>query len=381
MKPRPSSAFRSLRQVATVLGLAAGAGIALAAQAPAPNVTRVVELNGDHRNGTVTIRAEATQARQVRVMVDTMAAGDAVPLVKGGDGVWTGKLGPLVPSYYGVAVIVDGVFRPAGFVHVTGATPEAWDARPVAHGTIHQHWYDSKALGMLRSVWVYTPPDYDRGSNSYPVLYLLHGSGGTESSWVTTGLANVILDNLIADGKARPMIVVMPFGHSEPSPIGGVQPSFTGRDTAGFTKELTDEVMPMIERTYRTVRVPDSRAIAGFSMGGNHARVIGLARLDLFHSVATFSGTVAVRGREVSAAAIEETYAPILADPDATNGALRLLWFAVGSEETRLLAQHKTLAGVLDARRIRYTFVTETGGHTWHVWRRNLRDLVPLLFR
>ena len=367
---------------AAVLGVLATVSVALAAQAPsAQNITRIVELNGDHRNGTITVRAEAPQARQVRVMVDTMSAGDAVPLVKSGDGTWTGKLGPLAPNYYGFAVIADGSFRPAGFVHVTGVTPEAWDPRPVPHGTIHQHWYDSKALGMLRSVWVYTPPDYDRGTNAYPVLYLLHGSGGTEGSWVTTGPAQVILDNLIADGKARPMIVVMPFGHSEPSPIGGVQPTFTGRDNAGFTKELTDELMPLIERSYRTTRTADSRAIAGFSMGGNQARLIGFARMDLFHSIATFSGTVAAGGREVSAAAIEATYAPIFADPDATNAALRVLWFAVGTEETRLLAQHRTLTQVLDEHRIRHTFVTEEGGHTWHVWRRNLRDLVPLLFR
>lgn len=369
------------RCVALMFGLLACVSTTVAAQTPSGQAVTRVELKGDHRNGTITVRAEVSGARQVRVMVDTMSAADAVPLSKGQDGLWTGKIGPLPPSYYAVALIADGVFRASGWVHVTGASPEAWDARPGAHGTVHQHWYDSKALGMLRSVWVYTPPDYDRGNTSYPVLYLLHGSGGTESSWATTGLANVILDNLIADGKARPMIVVMPFGHTEPSPRGGVQPTFTGRDTAGFTRELTDEIVPLIDRTYRTLRAPDSRAIAGFSMGGNQARLIGLARLDLFHSIATFSGTVAVRGREVTAAAIEEAYAPVLADADATNAAVRLLWFAVGTEETRLLEQHRALVQVLEAHGIRHTFVTETGGHTWHVWRRNLRDLAPLLFR
>jgi enterochelin esterase family protein len=342
---------------------------------------RIVEINGDFKNGTAVFRIEAPQSRDVRVMVDTMSAGEAKPMVKDEKGIWTASLGPLVPDFYPVAFLTDGIMRTGAYVHVTGPTPEAWDPRPVKHGTIHTHWYDSKTLKVLRSVSVYTPPGYEDSKDSYPVLYLLHGSGGDETSWVKDGLANVILDNQIADGRATPMIVVMPFGHSDPSPRAGIVPHYTGRDIPGFTRELLDEVMPAIEQTYRVTRKADARAIAGLSMGGNQARLIGLQRLDLFHSVATFSGSIGVRGPQVTAEALEEAYGPLLADSDATNATLRLFWLGVGSEETRMLGQHQVLRDVLNAHRIKHTFVVEKGGHTWHVWRRNLRDLSTLLFR
>jgi enterochelin esterase-like enzyme len=301
--------------------------------------------------------------------------------VKGKDDVWSATLTSLRPDYYAVAFITDNTMRTAGFVHVTGPTPEVWDPRPVKHGTIHQHWYDSRAVGALRSVWVYTPPGYEDSTDSYPVLYLLHGSGGDETSWVNNGMANVILDNQIAAGAAKPMIVVMPFGHTNPSARAGVVPSFSGRDMAAFSRDLINEILPMVERTYRVTRKPDARAIAGLSMGGNQARLLGLGRLDLFHSVATFSGSMTVAGPQVDSVSIAETYSAMLADPDASNAALKLLWMGVGSDETRMLGQHKVLRDVLNEHRIRHTFVVEQGGHTWHVWRRNLRDVVALLFR
>ena len=148
-----------------------------------------------------------------------------------------------------------------------------------------------------------------------------------------------------------------------------------------FSNDLINDVIPLVERTYRVSRQPDKRAIAGFSMGGNQARQIGLARLDLFSYVATFSGTVGVRSGAVSAETIEESFAEVLADASATNGMLRLFWAAVGTEETNLLAQHRILNDVLDRHGIRHEFVTIPGGHTWHVWRRNLRDLLPKLFQ
>lgn len=366
---------------------AAGAFVAFAtlgAQTPAaappqPAVT-LIEAKGTS-DGTVTFRISAPQAKQVSVFVDTMSAAIAKPLVKGERGIWSGTLGPLAPDVYVAAYITDGAFRPAGYVHVTGPTPEAWDPRKVPHGAIHQQWYDSTSLGMLRSVYVYTPPGYERGTSTYPVLYLLHGSGGTEGSWTIDGLANVILDNLIADGKAKPMVVVMPFGHPEPGMRAGSTPTFARRDMTAFSRDLLEDVMPLVERTYRIAPQADRRAIAGFSMGGNQARQIGLGRLDLFHYVATMSGTVGVRSGAVTVEAIEETFADLLADPALTNVTLRLLWAAVGTEEKNLLAQHRILGDVLDRHQVRHTFVTIPGGHTWHVWRRNLRDLAPLLFQ
>jgi len=347
------------------------------AQQPAAPPSEVT-LGADR---VVTFQISAPQARQVSALVDSMPPSAAKPLTRDDRGLWTGTLGPLAPDLYFASYIVDGATRPVGYLHIRGNPLEAWDTRKVPHGALHQHWYDSKTLSMLRSAIVYTPPDYDRDKNSYPVLYLLHGSGGTESSWTMDGLANVMLDNLIADGRMKPVIVVMPFGHTEPSMRPGTMPTFRARDMTAFSNDLINDVIPLVERTYRVARQPDKRAIAGFSMGGNQARQIGLARLDLFSYVATFSGTVGVRSGAVSAETIEESFAEVLADASATNGMLRLFWAAVGTEETNLLAQHRTLNDVLDRHGIRHEFVTIPGGHTWHVWRRNLRDLLPKLFQ
>jgi enterochelin esterase family protein len=329
----------------------------------------------------VTFQINAPAAKGVSALVDSMPPSTARPLTRDDRGVWKGTLGPLAPDLYFASYIVDGATRQAGYLHIRGNPPEAWDTRKVPHGAIHQHWYDSKSMSMLRSIFVYTPPDYDREKTTYPVLYLLHGSGGTENSWTMDGLANVILDNLIADAKVKPMIVVMPFGHSEPSMRPGTMPTFRGRDAAAFSNDLINDVIPLVERAYRVARQADKRAIAGFSMGGNQARQIGLSRLDLFSYVATFSGTVGVRSGAVSADTIEDTFADVLADPPGTNAALRLFWAAVGTDETNLLAQHRILNDVLDRHGIRHEFVTIPGGHTWHVWRRNLRDLLPRLFQ
>lgn len=331
-------------------------------------------------DGTVTFGLLAPQAKQVAVYVDTMAPAAAVPLVRDERGVWSGPLGPLEADIYTYAFIVDGASINAGLVEVVGRTPEAWNPRKVPHGAVHVQWYDSKPLGMLRSVYVYTPPGYEESKLTYPVLYLLHGSGGAEDVWVSIGAANVILDNLIADGKAKPMVVVMPFGHSEPSPRVGRAATYTGRDNNAFTRDLIDEIMPLVQRSYRVSKRADDRAIAGFSMGGNQARLIGFSRLDLFHSIATFSGSFSAPGGALSTESLEADYASVLDDPVLTNGALKLFWSACGADETRLVALNRQFADFLASKGIRQTFLTIPGGHTWHVWRRNLRDVLPLLF-
>lgn len=361
-----------------VLALSALAGSSPAALEQAAVPGAEVTVNADR---VVTFQISAPLAKEVSALVDSMPQSAAKPLTRDGRGVWTGTLGPLAPDLYFASYVVDGAARPAGYLHIRGSSPEAWDARKVPHGAIHQHWYDSRSLSALRSVYVYTPPGYDRATTNYPVLYLLHGSGGTESSWTFDGLAHVILDNLIADSRATSMIVVMPFGHSEASARAGVIPTFRARDMQAFANDLTSDVIPLVERMYRVARQADKRAIAGLSMGGNQARQIGLSRLDLFSYVATFSGTVGVRAGTVSPETIEQTFADALADPPGTNSALRLFWSAVGTDETNLLAQHRVFNSVLDRHGIRYEFVTIPGGHTWHVWRRNLRDLAPRLFQ
>lgn len=351
----------------------------LPAQSPAPST--LLEAKGIG-NGLIRFRVSAPSAHQISAMVDTMSAADAKPLTRDAQGVWTGQLGPLTSDVYAAGIIVDGSFRSVGYVIASQPMPEAWEARKVPHGEIHQIWYDSKTLGMLRSAWVYTPADYARSTTTYPVLYLLHGSGGLESSWVTDGYANVILDNLIAEGAAKPMIVVMPFGHTEPSQGNGYVATFTGRDNSAFTREFVDELMPMVEREFRVERKPDRRAIAGFSMGGGQARNIGLSMPDLFSWVGTFSATMPGGRGGLSLDQAEAMFGgDFLTDPLTTNARLKLWWMAVGDQETAMLAQHKSMTEILRNHNIRHTFVTIPGGHTWHVWRRNLRDFASLLFK
>ena len=331
-------------------------------------------------DGTVTFSLLAPQAKAVGVYVDTMAPSAAVALARDERGVWSGRLGPLESDIYTYAFMVDGVSINAGLVEIVGRTPEAWHPRKVPHGAVHVHWYDSKALGMLRSVYVYTPPGYEGSTTNYPVLYLLHGSGGAEDVWVSIGAANVIADNLIADGKAKPMVIVMPFGHAEPSPRVGRPATFTARDNGAFMRDLVDEILPLVQRAYRVSRRADDRAIAGFSMGGNQARQIGFSRLDMFRWIAVFSGGFSAPGGELTAERLEQDFAGILDDPATTSAAQYSLSAADGADETRLVTQNKLFASVLASRGIRQTFLTIPGGHTWHVWRRNLRDVMPLLF-
>jgi enterochelin esterase family protein len=320
-------------------------------------------------NGSANVRVIAPQAKSVGVRVDTMPQGQVVSLTRGDNGVWTGTLGPLAPDLYPMAYVIDGFMGYANYIQITGPTPEAWDPRPVPHGVIHRQWYDSKALGVPRSAVIYTPPGYAGGTQKYPVLYLLHGSGGTELAWVDEGAINVMLDNLIADRKAVPMIVVMPFGHSESSVRPGNDPTYTGRDQAKFAKELFDELIPMIERDYRVAAGPDRRAIAGFSMGGVQARQIGLAHPELFRSIGTFSGSLA---------GVADLAPEVI---DATFADLRVFFMGVGDQEGNLVSQHRALSASLIQRQIHHTFALVPGGHTYHVWRRNFRDFVQLLFR
>ncbi len=333
-----------------------------------------------HENGTIVVKLQAPQATKVAAYVDTMPPSAAVSLVRDARGIWTGTIGPLDADIYTYAFLVDGVSINAGLVEVVGRSPEAWHPQNVPHGTVHVHWYESKPLGVLRSVYVYTPPGYEKASGSLPVLYLLHGSGGAEDVWVSIGAANVILDNLIAAGKAKPMVVVMPFGHPEPSPQVGRAATFTARDTAAFARDLIEDVMPLVQRTYRVSSQPDQRAIAGFSMGGNQAMVIGLGRLDLFHSIVSLSGSISVAGGDATAAAIDAQYGPIF-DEAVADHSLELVWLACGREETRLVTLNRTLAEVLGNHGVKVVNVVIPGGHTWHVWRRNLRDFAPLLFQ
>jgi enterochelin esterase-like enzyme len=347
---------------------------------------------------TVTLRYVAPNATSV--VASGELDGKPYPLTKGADGVWTVKIGPLAPDIYTYSFNVDGVvaldprnvntkygygnFGPVSIVQVPGDGPAFYDVKNVPHGEVRIKPYVSKTLGVNRTAWIYTPPGYDRGSN-FPVMYLLHGAGDIESGWTLIGRANNILDNLIAEGKARPMVVVMPLGHTiqsfwtgpakafaAPAPVAGAAPASPGA-LSPFARDLLDDVMPMVERDYKVSKRADDRAIAGLSMGGGQTMNIAFNRPELFRYVVAMS---AAAGQIT-----EANYPAIFKDPSAINKQFKLFWTAVGKDDTLTGPGDKALAEAFTKAGIKHSFKLTEGRHEWTVWRQHLNEVAPLLFR
>jgi enterochelin esterase family protein len=346
---------------------------------------------------TVLFRLGAPGATSVKLEGDFLQAPPAVQgaprpsaakdMTKGEDGVWSITVGPLHPAVYNYSFTVNGVRNidpgnpmvklgdrsSESMFEVPGDKPAVYDIQQVPHGTVHINWYHSASLGALRSIYVYTPPGYEEGKSKFPVLYLLHGSGDTEAGWVDVGRANLILDNLIAAGSAKPMMVVMPYGR--PLPEVMLVPS-AGRGPANaddlFGKDLLEDVIPYVEKLYRTTAKAEDRALAGLSMGGGQALRIGLGHLDTFHYIGAFSA--AARGNP------EETFKDFFADPAAANRKLKLFYIACGKEDG-LFAGAQALSDALEKHQIKHRFAPSGEGHVWRNWRDYLADFAPQLFR
>ena len=327
-------------------------------------------------------------------------------MTKGSDGVWSLTIGPLAPEIWIYNFRVQGVELPdpsnislmpraagaaavSSFVEVPGDKPAFYDARPVPHGEVRMVLYESKTMGVDRYFWVYTPPGYDKSNAKYPVYYLLHGNGETQNGWVENGRANIILDNLIADGKAQPMIVVMPHGHPIQSasvgPYQEVPPVAEQglRNYKLFTKDLLEQIIPTVEKSYRVYTDADHRAIGGLSMGAMQSVAIGLAHPELFHYVLAYSGGFGSLG-VTSASADVETQTPwkeLLANPVEAKKSLRLLFLGCGQSETGMLAPGKKLVGLLKEKGINARWADYPGGHVFSVWRNDLNESAPMLFR
>jgi enterochelin esterase-like enzyme len=211
---------------------------------------------------------------------------------------------------------------------------------------------------------VYTPPDYGKGSRHYPVLFLQHGSGDNQATWTVHGKAHWILDNLIADGRAVPMVVVMMDGHAAAPGSGG------GDNTALFERDLLGDVLPWVEANYRVKKQPGDRAIAGLSMGGGQSLTIGLNHRELFGWIGAFS----------AAAPEGDAIASALKDVAGVNKSLKLLWIGIGKDDF-LLQRNKDFTALLDKQGVRYEWHLTDGGHAWPVWRGYLADFAPLLFK
>jgi enterochelin esterase family protein len=251
-------------------------------------------------------------------------------------------------------------------LHLPGDPPLIHDFQEVAHGVVHLHTYDSKSVGRLRQMAVYTPPEYERRSTMrFPTLYLQHGSGDNEATWTVHGKAHWIVDNLIAGGRARAMIVVMLDGHAA---VGNRSEAVN--NSSLFEQDLLEDAVPYVEANYRVLPDREHRAIAGLSMGGEQALRIGLTRLDRFAWVVGFS----------AAPPRPEALEEVLGKPDDANGKLKLLWIACGKDDF-LLQRNEDFIALLKEKDIRHEWHLTEGDHSWPVWRGYLADVVPHLFK
>lgn len=357
---------------------------------PTPNDTLVSPVVAD--DGRATIQIYAPNAETVGLVGDWMLERAPAALTKQPNGVWSTTIGPLAPDYYSYTLIVDGVrtldpknaMIKQGIASVDNMFLVPGDAvayamnQQVPHGTIRQVWYDSKTLGMQRRMHVYTPPGYDASSDRYPVFYLLHGGGDEDSGWSTIGRAGFILDNLIADGRAEPMLVVMPNGSLPPGPPSDdARPEILRAESQGrFSRELMDNVVPHIERNFRVRANPENRAIAGLSMGGGHTMRVLADHPNQFGYVSIWSSGLFSQGAHEYVAENED----FLSAPDVVNDTVEVLTIVCGSDDFALPGA-QALAQVYGDHGIEHQFELTDGGHTWLNWRDYLHEFAPKLFR
>lgn len=330
---------------------------------------------------SVTFRLKALAATNVKIWGEW--DGQEHALTKDESGIWSVTLDSMAPDICGYSFNVDGVAmldprntwtKPArsattNGIEVPGVAPVPCNRQPNAtRGEVHLHDYDSKSLGVMRRLRVYTPAGYDdNGKTRYPILYLLHGAGDNEATWTEFGRANVILDNLIAAKKVVPMIVVMTDGHA----VSEYAPDSRAHNAKDFERDLLGDAMPFVETRYRAKAGRDDRAIAGLSMGGNQSLTLGLNHRDLFAYVVGMSS------------AIREPQEPLVtfwAEPNSKKAPMRLLWLAIGTDDF-LLKENRAFDALLTDAKVPHEYHETAGGHRWTVWRRYFADFAPRLFR
>jgi enterochelin esterase family protein len=341
----------------------------------------------------ITFRIFAPKAEVVQLSssgdIPGIGFGQAKEMLQGTSGVWEVNVGPLPPGAYRYSYNVDGVVvvdprnprtsesneNSWSLVQVPGAD---WlDTKDVPHGAVSEVTYWSSTLKRFRRLHVYTPPGYESGEGKYPIFYLLHGAFDSDHSWCSVGRAGHILDNLIAAGKAKPMVVIMPHGHTGPFRFGM---SLSG----GFEPEFVTDIMPQMEQRYRVHRDRKNRAMAGLSMGGGHTLNIGIPHLDKFSYLGVFSSGVfgitgAPGGNQPQGPIFEEQHKAILEDGKLKEG-LELFWFATGKDDFLVETTRATVA-MFKKHQFDVIYEETEGAHTWDKWREYLREFAPLLFQ
>ena len=337
-----------------------------------------------HEDRTVTFTLNSPGAGKVQL--NGLPGMESVQMHKAGEGNWEITVGPLEPDLYSYSFAVDGALTidPRNrnvkkwrtlnsMVEVPGENPQSLHAlHDVPHGTVHRHYYHSQVIGADRSFLVYTPASYVSDTDArFPVLFLLHGFGDDETAWTEVGRAHFIADNLMADSRAKPMIIVMPNGHPVPIPEGQRPDSYSEDNRRALDAEIRNELIPFLEGHYRVEPDASNRGIVGLSMGGGQSIGIGLRHLNLFQWVGGFSS--AAPGGNLNDQFVELKNASPSDQPD-------LLWIACGKDDF-LLERNETFVAWLKDQSIRHTWRLTEGGHEWRVWRRYLTELLPLLFR
>jgi enterochelin esterase family protein len=378
-----------------VFGLSPQASGQMPRREPTPNDTLIsTEVLPDHQ---VTFRIYAPKASEVNLRGDWMGTPGSTKLTRDEKGVWSVTVGPLAPDFYSYSFDVDGVrtLDPKNPTIKQGITsldnmffvrgPEAafQDTLAVPHGEIRKVWYQSSTLGMQRRMHIYMPPGYESGNTRYPVFYLLHGGGDEDSGWSTIGRAGFILDNLLAEKKAKPMIIVMPNG-SLPRPSNlapaassaGPNPSAMAAAQDRFTSELLKDIVPFVEKNYRILVGGQNRAIAGLSMGGGQTLRVVTTNPDQFAYVAVWSAGI----NPQTSPDFEKQNAAFLDNADRINKVVRLFSISVGDQDFTL-AGSKHLSELLSRRGIKNELHLSGGGHTWINWRHYLNEYLPRLFR
>ncbi|MCL6544564.1 MAG: hypothetical protein K6T61_05010 [Bryobacteraceae bacterium] len=355
----------------------------------------------------VAFRVYAPQAQAVRLTAsDIPNLGAAAQMTKGENGVWETTVGPVEPGAYRYNFNIDGVAvidprNPSvsesnnnvwSLVYVPGAA--FMDTRDVPHGAVAEVTYYSKVLKQFRRLHVYTPPGYETSTARYPIFYLLHGMGDSDDSWSTVGRAGFILDNLIAEKKAKPMIVVMPAGHTSRITAGRGAAGAPGRGMSfndEFVQEFVNDIMPFAETRYRVLATRQNRAIAGLSMGGAHTLNIAIPNLEKFAYIGVYSsgliGRFPTPGRGGAAPAAPASSGPSWEEMNkakledaALKKGLRLFWFATGVDDF-LIGTTRQTVDLLKKFGFNPVLKETPGGHTWINWRIYLNEFAPMLFQ
>ncbi|MFC2123611.1 alpha/beta hydrolase-fold protein [Bacteroidota bacterium] len=341
-----------------------------------------------HEDRTVTFRIKAPDAKEVKVInkSDEAALGAAeYTLVKGVDGIWSVTTNPCRPGFHYYFISIDGYEfsdpesqayfgwgRWSSGLEIPDDNLDFYSQKDVPHGEVRYHWYQSETTGKLRKCLIYTPPGYDNDvEKRYPVLFLQHGAGESELGWTMQGKVNIILDNLIAEKKAAPMIIVMDNGYAAaPGSENSHRPR--GEDNR-FTDLVLNELVPMIDENYRTITDRENRAIAGLSMGSGQAMRIGMTNTDMFASVGAFSGGM----RRVD---INTSFNGVFKDPEKFNKEMNLFWFGCG-ELDRGFESASAAHKVFEKAGINHVWYPGPGSHEWQVWRHHVYEFAQLLFK